>query len=71
MRKLGTEYKTMKTEALKKAQNKYKKEKVMRTQLDFYSTDQDIIEHLQTIKNRQGYIKGLIRADMKNSNCPK
>ena len=64
MRKLGTEYNAMKTEAQKKAENKYKKEKVMRTQLDFYSTDQDIIEHLKTVGNRQGYIKDLIRADM-------
>lgn len=64
MQKLGTEYK-MKTEAQKKAENKYKKEKVIRTQLDFYSTDQDIIEHLNTVGNRQGYIKDLIRADIK------
>lgn len=28
-------------------------------------TDADIIEHLETIKNRTGYIKQLIRDDMK------
>ena len=28
-------------------------------------TDRDIIEHLQKQKNKQGYIKELIRADMK------
>lgn len=55
----------MKTEALKKAQEKYRKEKVMRTQLDLYPTDQDIIDHLQTVGNKQGYIKGLIREDIK------
>lgn len=54
----------MKTEALKKAQEKYRKEKVMRTQLDLYPTDQDIINHLQTVGNKQGYIKRLIRADI-------
>ena len=55
----------MKTEALKNAQNKYRREKVMRTPLDLYPTDQDIIDHLQTVGNKQGYIKGLIREDMK------
>lgn len=61
----------MKTEALKKAQEKYRKEKVMRTQLDFYPTDQDIIDHLQTVGNKQGYIKGLIRADIKKETLNK
>lgn len=65
MRKLRTENKRMRSEALKKTQSKYKREKVVRTQLDLYPTDQDIIDHLQTVGNRQGYIKALIRADMK------
>lgn len=30
-------------------------------------TDADILDHLQRIDNRQGYIKALIRADMSHS----
>jgi hypothetical protein len=55
----------MKTEALKNAQNKYRREKVMRVPLDLYPTDQDIIDHLQAVNNRQRYIKELIREDIK------
>jgi hypothetical protein len=31
------------------------------------NTDTDIIEHLSTISNKQGYVKKLIRDDMANS----
>lgn len=31
-------------------------------------TDQDIIAHLERVDNVQGYIKSLIRADMKEKN---
>jgi hypothetical protein len=27
-------------------------------------TDADILEHLKTVDNKQGYVKALIRADM-------
>lgn len=64
MRNSRTEYNTMQTEALKNAKNKYRREKVTRIPLDIYPTEQDILDHLHTIKNRQGYIKELIRADM-------
>lgn len=30
------------------------------------NTDQDILEKLDSVDNRQGYIKRLIRADLKN-----
>lgn len=69
MRILRTERKKM-TEAEKRANSKYKKDKVIRTQLDFYPTDQDILDHLATKPSKQRYIKDLIRADMKKSNCP-
>lgn len=39
------------------------------TQLHFKlnnKTDADILKHLKTCKNKQGYIKELIRRDMKN-----
>ena len=65
MRNLRTECNTMETEALKNAKNKYRREKVTRIPLDIYPTEKDILDHLYTVKNRQGYIKDLIRADMK------
>ena len=30
-------------------------------------TDADIIDYLESLNNKQGYIKGLIRADMKKT----
>ncbi len=43
----------------------YNKENNTRLQLAFNNnTDADIIQHLKTIDNKQGYIKQLIRDDM-------
>lgn len=43
----------------------YNKENNTRLQLAFNNnTDSDIIQHLKTIDNKQGYIKQLIRDDM-------
>lgn len=56
----------MATEAEKKAKNKYAKEKCTLIPIRFYPTDKDIIEHLKLHKPTATYIKGLIRADMKN-----
>lgn len=64
MRKLERERIRMRSEALKKAQEKYKKEKSTRVVVDLYPTDQDILDKLQTVSSKQGYIKDLIRADM-------
>ena len=30
-------------------------------------TDADIIDHLQSLSNKQGYVKSLIRKDMENN----
>lgn len=55
----------MQTEAKKRANKKYY-EKVKRMLLEFYPTDTDIIEHLDSLNTpKQTYIKNLIRADMK------
>ena len=66
MRILRTERKTMRSEALKKAQEKYQ-EKVTRVNINFYTNkdDQDLLSHLSSKPSKQGYIKDLIRADMK------
>lgn len=55
------------TPALKKAQEKYKKEKVTRVVVDLYPTDQDLIDKLKTLPSKQKYIKELIRADIGKS----
>ena len=65
MRKLERERIRMRSEALKKAQEKYKKEKSIRVVVDLYPTDQDILDKLQTVPSKQKYIKDLIRADIK------
>ena len=46
------------------AVKKYRKAKVNRMTIDFYPTEEDLYNHLMTKPNKQGYIKGLIRADM-------
>lgn len=53
------------SEALKRAQKKYQhntnKSVVIKLHKEY---DEDIIEHLETVKSKQGYIKELIRKDM-------
>jgi hypothetical protein len=49
--------------AVKKYKEKYK-EKVNRISLDFYPTEQDLWDHVQTQEKKQTYIKSLIRQDM-------
>ena len=49
------------------AQKKYKKDKVKRYYFEAVSTtEQDIIQKLDSVKNKAGYIKNLIREDIKN-----
>lgn len=50
---------------IENAQTRYRKATLVNVQLQFNrNTDSDIINHLQTIPNKQGYIKQLIRADI-------
>lgn len=53
----------MASEAQLKASKKYKK-KVNRITVDFYPTEEDLWEHLNSQEKKQTYIKELIRADM-------
>ena len=53
----------MPSEAQKRANKKYR-EKGNRITIDFYPTETDLWEHIQSQPNKQGYIKALIRADM-------
>jgi hypothetical protein len=51
------------TEAQKKAKEKYQA-KVKRFTIDFYPTESELWEHLQSQPKKQTYIKDLIRADI-------
>lgn len=56
----------MATKAQIKASNKYDKENTKQIALRLNKkTDADIIEHLEKQGSKQGYIKELIRKDMK------
>lgn len=54
----------MSTEAQKKAQSKYRKS-LKRMTFEFYPTDQDVLDKLNSVESKQGYIKALIREDIK------
>ena len=54
----------MKTEAQKRAQAKYLREKVTSLRIDIYPKEKDIADYLATLPNKQGYVKELIRADI-------
>lgn len=56
----------MVTEAKKRANDKYDKANTKQIKLKLnIRTDEDIIERLDRVDNKQGYIKGLIRKDIK------
>ena len=53
------------TDAQKRASIKYAKSNVTQIKFSFNNkTDADILEKLNSIDNKQGYIKSLIRNDM-------
>lgn len=62
----------MRTEAQKRADKKYRpkeKENIRTLRVDLrLSTDLDIIDKLDSIENKAGYVKALIRADIERSN---
>ena len=51
------------TDAQRKAKNNYRG-KGKRLTVDFYPTEADLIAHIESQENKQGYIKALIRADI-------
>ena len=53
-------------EALKRAQKKYDENTTVQVKMELnVKTDRDILEKLESVENKQGYIKELIRADLK------
>lgn len=52
------------SDARKRANAKYAKEKVRQVGLKFYPAESDIYEWVKAQDNVQGYVKALIRADM-------
>ena len=58
----------MTSEAQKRASAKYDKTNTVQVILKLNkNTDGDILDKLRAVPNRQGYIKSLIREDLKNS----
>lgn len=56
----------MATEAQKEAQKKYRATKVKTITLEFYpNKDQELLDKLNEVESKQGYIKNLIREDIK------
>ena len=53
------------TDAQRRAKAKYKSNNVKKILLEFYPSDADLYEKVQEQPNKQGYIKGLIRKDIK------
>jgi hypothetical protein len=47
-----------------RAAQKYKREKVKRITVDFSPAEAELWDQVSKQPNKQGYIKGLIRADM-------
>lgn len=56
------------TEAQKKAKKKYR-DQGKRLTIDFYPSEADLIEQIEKQPNKQGYIKGLIRASAEHKGC--
>ena len=55
----------MSSESQRRASRKYDDANTTRIYIKLNNnTDSDIIEHLSKLKNKQGYIKDLIKADM-------
>lgn len=55
------------SDAQKRANEKYKKESVVRKVVQFYPTDSDLLAWVESRGNVQGYIKQLIREDMERN----
>lgn len=54
-------------ECNKAARNKYLKDKTTSIAIRFmHNTESDLLEHINSMPNKAGYIKSLIRADMEN-----
>ena len=51
-----------------RAAQKYKREKIKRITVDFSPAEADLWDQVSKQPNKQGYIKGLIRADLVKNN---
>lgn len=56
------------SEAQRRANLKYRKEKTKQLAMRFYPDDMDLWEHLESQDNKAAYIKRLIREDLER-NC--
>lgn len=55
------------TDAQKRANAKYARDKVKQVGVKFYPADEELYEWVKSRGNVQGYIKDLIRADMERA----
>lgn len=55
------------SEAQRRANLKYRKEKTKQLAMRFYPDDMDLWEHLESQDNKAAYIKRLIREDLENN----
>lgn len=53
------------TEAQKRAKAKYRSKSVKKLLIEFYPSDAELYEKVQEQENKQGYIKELIKKDIK------
>lgn len=56
------------SEAQKRANAKYNKEKMIQRVVRFSPNERDLLEHLDAQPNKAGYIKQLIREDIERHN---
>ncbi len=57
----------MSTEAQKRAKKKYRSQRVRSITIDFYPTESELVAFIDLQENKQGYIKNLIRQDIKKA----
>lgn len=55
------------SEAQRRANLKYRKEKTKQLAMRFYPDDMDLWEHLESQDNKAAYIKRLIREDLEDN----
>lgn len=53
------------TDAQKRAKAKYRSNTVKKILVEFYPSDAELYDKVQSQENKQGYIKDLIRKDLK------
>ena len=56
--------------AMTEQEKEYRKQKVKRLVIDFYPTEQKLVEQIEKQPKKQTYVKNLIREDIKKNSNP-